>query len=147
MGANIKKLKCYLFGTATKELVWVSVELILDILSSDILGSISSTIALISAIVCIAGSRNLKAAVLMAGAILNFIIAGIYIVRIILLVFNGTVSAGFVIIIICIEGIVIGLAILAGIFALKLKNLVLREFGLSPQIEMGKEQELTTSSR
>lgn len=51
MGTNVKKLKCYLFGSATKEFIWVSVELILDILSSDILGSISSAVSFISAIV------------------------------------------------------------------------------------------------
>lgn len=71
----------------------------------------------------------------MAGAILGFIIAALYLVALILVVAVAAsfgVNAGLIIIIVVIEGIVIVFLILTGVFALKLKNLAHLEFNSRP---------------
>lgn len=140
MGNTVREVKCTLFGLATTELVLVTVGFILNIIAADILASICFGIAIISALLCIAGSSNLKARVLMSGAILGFHIAGLLLAALIL-----GVNSGLVIIVIIIEGILIVLLILTGVFALKLRNLVFLEFRHRLQIAMNKE--LMSSSR
>ena len=135
MGNTLREVKCTLFGLAITELVLVTVGFILNIIAADILASICSAIAIISAILCIAGSNNFKAPVLMAGAILGFIIAALYLVALILVVAVAAsfgVNAGLIIVIVVIEGIVIVFLILTGVFALKLKNLAHLEFNPRP---------------
>lgn len=84
--------------------------------------------------------------VLTTGAILGFIIAALYIVAIMLLLFVIRYSVATVLIVAAIEGVVITLLIVTGVYALKLKRQAILEYGTTGGVVM-MDQELMKSGR
>jgi hypothetical protein len=128
MGNTVLLAKRAVLGLAITQFLLQTVGLVFSIIGVlNIVGLIFHVLGIIAACLCIAGSINLKSVMLFSGATLNFFMSAVDIILFFLFLFVFRYALILVIINLVIYGISTAIFISCGVYALKLRQLVVQE--------------------